>query len=257
MRRGTFRGALVTAAMVALAVGPAPAAQATHSWCSSGPSFTAATADTVTGGGPDWWTTSATGVTRFALAAADPGAWFQVYTTPNGNCTVVCTSTRSCTVTHTGLLHVAVYGAIYAAPTPYVLAVADGDTTDCAQPFSACVRTVTGTEVTRMDVRVPTTYVAATHVATGTLDTYRFPLPNGAFVTLPCVTVTLNGDPTNPCADAGGQYVTTLAELVEQSVSEPGVGLSPPVGSVGVCETRVTVTVATIGVENFPAYSLC
>lgn len=257
MRRGTIRAGLLGAAMVALTVGPAPAAQATHSWCSSGRSFTTATADTVQPPSPDWWTTTASGRTTVTLTAADPSATITLYTTPNGNCTVVCTSTSSCTVDHTGPLNISVTAGVLAAPVPYVLTAANTSSLDCAQTTSVCVAAVRGAEVTRVDVRVATTTVAATHTVVGTLDTYRFPLPNGASVTLPCVTLTLNGTTTNPCAEADGQYVTTLAELVDESVNQPGAALTPPIESVGVCETRYTVTVATIGVENFPAYSLC
>lgn len=257
MRRGTIRAGLLGAALVTSTAGLAPAAQATHSWCSSGRSFTVATADTVQPPSPDWWTTTTSGRTTVTLTAADPGATMTLYTTPNGNCTVICTSTTSCTIDHTGPLNISVTAGVLAAPVPYALTVANTSTLDCGTTMSVCVAAVRGAEVTRVDVRVVTTTVDATHDVVGTLDTYRFGLPNGASVTLPCVTVTLNGDTTNPCAQAGGQYVTTLAELVDESVDQPGVALTPPIESVGVCETRYTVTVATIGVENFPAYSLC
>jgi hypothetical protein len=97
---------------------------------------------------------------------------------------------------------------------------------------------------------------AAPHTVRGFLDVYRFPLPGGASTTLPCVVLDVEGQPTNPCASAGGTFVTRTATLVDQTVFEPAVGLVP-IATINVCSARVTATVAAVGVEDLPILAPC
>jgi hypothetical protein len=81
------------------------------------------------------------------------------------------------------------------------------------------------------------------------VDTYRFTLPNGVVATLPCVVLVSGAIPVDPYA-AGGTYVATLATLTD--------GPSPnPLAEVGVCNANLTLTADGIGINSFPALTVC
>jgi hypothetical protein len=86
----------------------------------------------------------------------------------------------------------------------------------------------------------------------GTLEIYRVTLAS-VVLTVPCVVVQAAAQTVNPCAAAGGEYVSTLATLVDTSAS----GLGPDVVTIGICNGRMTLTVAAIGVESAPVVVPC
>jgi hypothetical protein len=63
----------------------------------------------------------------------------------------------------------------------------------------------------------------------------------------------------NPCQSAGGTFVNRVATLYDDSVDLPSAGLDTPipVATVKVCQATVTFTVAGIGIEDVPAYTVC
>jgi hypothetical protein len=93
--------------------------------------------------------------------------------------------------------------------------------------------------------------------ASGRIDIYSFPLPSGGTATLPCVVLGANATAVNPCAQAMGTYVSTIATLVDSDVDEPSPSTGNVVVSVRVCHALLTATVAGIGVENVPGYTVC
>jgi hypothetical protein len=90
-------------------------------------------------------------------------------------------------------------------------------------------------------------------VVAGYVDLYRFTLPNGAVVNLPCAVLegTAGG---NPCAMAGGSYVSRTATLVRDSVD---VDEGPEVATAGLCTGELQATADDIGIASAPAYTLC
>ncbi|MDQ1683918.1 MAG: hypothetical protein QOC82_655 [Frankiaceae bacterium] len=86
-------------------------------------------------------------------------------------------------------------------------------------------------------------------LAAGSIDTYQFVLANGGIVTVPCVVLHLGSTTVDPCATAGGTYVATVATLSNDSAS--------PLATVRVCNANLALTVDGIGVNSFPAYTLC
>jgi hypothetical protein len=127
-----------------------------------------------------------------------------------------------------------------------------GDCTDVAGN-DVCVAVEAGTVFQNVAV---TTVPTATHHVVGTVDIYRFDLPTGGNVTVPCVVLTVNATTANPCATAGGTFVSRDSTLVDRTESQPGPSTSgTPLASI--CNAQVTVTVRGIGVNDFPAFTLC
>ena len=120
-----------------------------------------------------------------------------------------------------------------------------------------CVAIQHGTIYQTVTAYGPRTVVDATHSVVGTLDVYRFALPTGGAVTAPCVVLTANTAGSNACATAGGTFVTRLATLVDRTVEQPGARVDVALATVRICHATYTVTVAAIGIEQFPAYSVC
>ncbi|MDQ1683917.1 MAG: hypothetical protein QOC82_654 [Frankiaceae bacterium] len=85
--------------------------------------------------------------------------------------------------------------------------------------------------------------------AAGSIDTYQFVLPNGGIVTAPCVVLASGATTLDPCAAAGGRYVATVATLSTGSAS--------PLATVRICNANLALTVDGIGVNSFPAYTIC
>jgi hypothetical protein len=96
---------------------------------------------------------------------------------------------------------------------------------------------------------------AATRVA-GWIDRYTFTLPNGGEVTLPCVVLVTGTTTNDPCADADGVFDGRLLTLLDQSPSLPVPGSTGPPIAV-VCDANLVLTVEGIGVNSFPAYTVC
>jgi hypothetical protein len=120
-----------------------------------------------------------------------------------------------------------------------------------------CVEVRTGDVVTQQTLYDVVTTTTATRSVAGYLDAYRFSLPTGGSVVMPCVTLTALSASVSPCQPAGGTFVERTATLVERTVDQPGIGTGGPLATVRVCDALVTITVAGFGVEDFPALSLC
>ena len=101
------------------------------------------------------------------------------------------------------------------------------------------------------------TGVAATHHIVGEVDAYRFTLSTGGSVVVPCVVLTVNAGTVDPCGEAGGTFVSRTALLLDRSQDQPSVTPTGTLASASVCTATITVTVADIGVEEIPAYSVC
>jgi hypothetical protein len=99
--------------------------------------------------------------------------------------------------------------------------------------------------------------VAATYHVVGRVDIYRFALPTGGNVTLPCVVLTNNATTVDPCRAAGGSYVSTTSVLYDDIVEQPSVGPSGTLVSAGICDATVTITAGGFGVEDFPLFTIC
>jgi hypothetical protein len=91
------------------------------------------------------------------------------------------------------------------------------------------------------------------HVA-GYVDTYRFLLPGGASVNLPCVGWVTDGVMLNPCAAVGGTFVSRVQTLVDQTQAEP---LRTQAVTIRVCRAELALTVLGFGVTSAPVYSVC
>jgi hypothetical protein len=104
---------------------------------------------------------------------------------------------------------------------------------------------------------VPVPDVSVTPVAhlAGRVDIERFALPTGGSATLACVVLIANGVESDPCRSAGGTYVSTIVYLPDEPVLAPVP--NGTIAQVSVCHATVTLTVLGIGVEDFPAYTLC
>lgn len=262
MLRNALRAALAAALVTVAPALPAPAAHAAGS-CGTGQVVAAGMAGTVEDWETDWYRVTVAGTARVVLAMSGQGTDLRVY---DSSCVLRCSVTNTapaklCTLSHTGTLNVAVIGdndpiSAYVLTVASDAAVPDLPDTSCAGS-GLCVTTEVGSGRETVAVYGATTYTAATHAVAGWLDVYRFALPNGAAVTVPCVVLTADGTTNDPCGAADGEFVTRLATLVDRTVDEPAATLGPPLASASVCNARYTVTVASVGVEDFPAYSLC
>lgn len=99
--------------------------------------------------------------------------------------------------------------------------------------------------------------VGPEHHVVGYLDVYRFTTPGGVSITIACVVLLHNGAPYNPCALAGGTYVSRLGTLVNEKTNEPSPMTGPSLGSVAICQGRLTLTVLGLGVESAPIVLAC
>lgn len=119
----------------------------------------------------------------------------------------------------------------------------------------ACDVLSQGAVVTSADLVAPDAALATGQSVRGYLDVYRFPVAGGASVTVPCVVLTAPRT-LNPCATGGGTFVSRTATLVDQTLPQPTVTVRR-LATVNVCDGRITVTVASIGVENVPILTPC
>lgn len=239
-----------------LALG-APAANAA---CFGGTSFTGATTGSLANDAEsDWWRTRAEGVNTLFLEATDPDIHMYVWT---DDCTgIYCP--RVCTLSYTGELSIQVHAgtgsyALFAVPTTRTgLEPPPTGSCNVLDAAGVCVNLATDEVIQSATVYSVALGTAGTHSVVGSIQQWRFPLPTGGSVVLPCVVLTANGLGNSGCSAGGGTYVGTVATLVDQDVAQPSVGLGPPLLTVGICEARVTVTAAGFGVENLPLVSIC
>lgn len=141
-----------------------------------------------------------------------------------------------------------------------------GDTTESSDASPACplvagvpvcTSITSGTVFEAVPVSNVVIGTAATHRVVATVDIYRLDLPTGGFLTVPCVVATVNATPVNPCAAADMTFVSRLVSLVDRSADQPSASLSGTLATVRVCNATVTVTAAGIGLNEFPALTLC
>lgn len=206
-----------------------------------------------------YWNTVSSGITTITLD--DPTGHIHVY---DANCQTLCSIVDSCTVTYTGTLSIWVHGAT----GPYVLTSSTGlpNVTPLPGPSGCnlvntagvCVNIANDSVIQRATVYNVETGTSGTHTVVGSVQQWRFPLPTGGSVVLPCVVLTANGLGNGGCSVAGGAYVGTVATLVDEDVPQPSAGFgTTPLLSVGICEARVTATAAGFGVEEVPLVSVC
>lgn len=143
------------------------------------------------------------------------------------------------------------------ASLDYLVLGDTGSTPSCAIDQSgtaACL--TTGSEVTR--VAVPSATIDQNgprqHVA-GYLDLYKFTI-GGTSSTVACVGLLVDTVTVNPCALAGGTYVSRVTSLVDESADEPE-GTFGTLLSVAVCNATLRLTVAGVGVDSAAVYTLC
>lgn len=258
----TLRVAVVSATSLLFGSLFSLAAPAAHADCYGGTTFTAYASGEISGAEDDYWRTESYGATALTLSSSSTTR-FHVY---GENCELfsACDGTTSCTVTHTGTLsiHVHLGSGPYSITTAPVAVPPTGSVSpdvDCniVDTTEVCVGIDTGNEVTRVVVREVETYTADTHPVVGAIDQYRFPLPTGGSVVLPCVVLLVDGLGNNDCEVAGGTFVDRTALLVDDGVDQPGVRFGDVITSVGICDARATVTVLGFGAENFPLVSTC
>lgn len=260
MKTGLVRAAVVAAGTLVLAtLAPLPDAVAAGS-CGSGTPFVGATVGAFvasTSGDQNWHQTTLLGPSTITVYTDAEYEW-TVYDETCG--TALCGPAdsffeSSCTVpaaqtVNIGLRHF--YGGpIYDAYAITAVPSSVSPTPPCGP--TACVSVTNGAPVASVPVPVGITTGPA-HNVVGTLDIYTFALPGGGTANVPCVVLTVDTTTANPCQSAGGTFFGTVATLVNTTVNEP---LGPPVVAVGVCHATVTVLVASIGVQDFPAYSIC
>lgn len=146
---------------------------------------------------------------------------------------------------------------------PYTLAVTGGaplpddlPEPGVCDPAFVCVGLFPGDVVASFPVVVPGLTGGDTHHVAAYVDLYRFVLPGGGSVSLPCAVLT--GDvAVNPCEQAGGTFISRFATLADRDVSEPAIGGGTPLVTIRICEATLVATVVGAGVESFPAYTVC
>ena len=115
---------------------------------------------------------------------------------------------------------------------------------------------VPGDEIASYTIEGVDPDTGAGHDVAGYVDAYRFRVGAGQF-TLPCVVLVADSATANPCAAAGGIFVSRDNVLVETTVNDPGVLPGSGVATVRVCEATLTFTVFGFGIDEAPAVSLC
>jgi hypothetical protein len=250
--------ALIGAAVIGTFL-PMASAHAVGS-CGSATPFVGTAAGTLPTGASDWWETPSLGTTTVTVVGTDDWTLLEVY---DADCTErLCAyygPTTTCTVGYTGLLKIGVT-AWGANPTTYTMTetTGPGSSSQCnVGGLPVCIGVSTGTPIQSVDVALPEVTPAGSVHVVGAVDTYRFTLPTGGSILVPCVVLEVDATTANACAAAGGAFVSRTATLVDDTVDQPTPGIGVPIHSVGICPAELTVTVAGFGVEDFPAYALC
>lgn len=211
----------------------------------------------------DWWTTSIpSGTSVITVESPTSLDYLEVH---DSSCGEICRSQVvevGCTVsTSTSeVINVAVYwgGSVEAASDfqlivkPLTTVGSLGGCTTVAS-VTACAELTPGSELASFPVSTPGSTPA--HVA-GYVDAYQFVLPNSGVVTVPCVTL-VAATTVNPCQSLGGTFASRLLTLVDTSVNVPGTSGSTTVATVRICEANLVLTVNSLGVNSFPAYTVC
>lgn len=206
------------------------------------------------------WDTVTWGRTDIKIETASFGLHFSAY---DENCVEICSHTKDCLVDYRGVISIDVHngtGAYTLTATPRDMpGVTPPPPGECnvVNTAGVCANIATGNELERVGVAGVEVVSAGTHRVVGAIDTYRFPLPVGGSVLLPCVVLTVNNLGASDCELAGGTFENRFALLVDQSADQPSIGLTDPIVSVGLCDARVTVTASGFGVEDFPAVTVC
>jgi hypothetical protein len=236
--------------------------------CGAGTSLTGAAVGSVTTfDNTDWYRATAlqpTGTWQVTLTPLDGDVDLAVY---NDSCTQVCASSVGsiepdvCTVSLAGPINISVryYSALNAPTVDYAIEavqVSADTSTSCpvvaGQTICASLTptTVQGSYTVYAPGSTPTSVV-------GYVDSYRFTLPNGGVVTLPCVSLFSGSTTVAPCDEAGGTFVSHVETLSTGTVQVPNASLTSPVTTVKVCNANLEVTVDGFGVNQFPAYTVC
>ena len=293
MRAGPFARAAVLVAMVAAgglvtAVSPAIAGDT----CPSSDPFVVSTSGTVSSGNPDWWrfTSSTGGVITLVPAGGDPDLKIM-----NSSCTgTVCYpfqgGTEKCIVPagtfQVGVLHFSGPGGVAGYSLSFNnAACGDGQDNDgdgnvdypddpgCSEPndttegapcqtqITGGLRTCAGVEpgpiVVRQDVALVDVEEGPQHHVAGYVHAYRFRLPDGSTVTLPCVVLNVDATASNACSSAGGEFAFTMQTLVDSTATEPKVVPGDVIAYVGICEAELEATVNGVGVNSVRTLAPC
>jgi hypothetical protein len=106
------------------------------------------------------------------------------------------------------------------------------------------------------DVVFVSTMAGAEHDVTGYLDSYRFTLPGGVIVTLPCVTLVADTTTGDACLLAGGTHVARSI-IVSTSPDEVEPVLTTTATPARICNATLTLTVGGFGVNSAPVLTTC
>lgn len=120
-----------------------------------------------------------------------------------------------------------------------------------------CAGISASTELQRVRVYNVNEVPGTVHTVAGYEDLYRFTLPNGTVVNLPCVVLVVDSATTNPCADNNGVFVVRQNVLVNQPVAEPVVQQGDQVATAAICAGELVLTVDDIGIASARAYTVC
>lgn len=132
------------------------------------------------------------------------------------------------------------------------------EATDCGETapgVTVCVTpgTVAYTEAVRSQELLP----GDDHSVVGYLNAYEFTFPGFGQTILPCVVLVTDGQSTDPCAEAGGEYLETRLTFVEQGAEEPDPTTGPDLARVSICHADYKALVAGFGVSSFAGYAVC
>lgn len=119
---------------------------------------------------------------------------------------------------------------------------------------SVCAGISAGEEILKVSVQVPTVGEGARHAVIGYVDLYRFVLPGGTQVDLPCTWLTADGSPAKLCP---GTLIRPMYELTLVSAYEPTTEPGPELRVVGICKAELVLTVNGIGISSGQAYTIC
>lgn len=265
MIRPLLRCALVAVTATLLTQLPMAApAQATGT-CGTGTPFVVTAAGEALTDETDWWQTVSPGSLQVSVEATD-WAYLDVFDSSCGQ--LLCSSgpgrSHGCEVSYVGRVNISVrgyaFGAAYvltAIPLPGNVTPPPPGSCNLVEVLGVCANLSTGSVVQEVSVPGVTLGSAGSHRVAGYVDRYRFITPGGVALVLPCVVLTANATTVNPCAAAGGTFDSRFLTLLDNTVSQPTVGVGDPILTARVCDARVTLTAAGFGVENFGLLTVC
>ena len=142
---------------------------------------------------------------------------------------------------------------------PGCASFSDGsESSECPELVAQIAFCLTPGRIVAGPVQEVEAYDGPIHHIAGYVDAYRFMTPGAGPVTIPCVTLLVDGETRSPCADAGGTYVSRTSTLVDETQAEPRAGLgADALVPIRICEADLVLLVGGFGAESAPAYAVC